>query len=346
MYNQLIFAKSRPVGYTRDGLVIVPMQSIDYQGKQVVLRNELKSTGAVVEIAESESPVTGVSSNNGGFTWKGKNLGTEERFGTLTVTAEYGKTVGWQFENGRDFSKDFGADSASFVINEAAAKYMGLQNPVSETIHWKSKWNKVDKDFRIIGVIKDMVMESPYNAVKPVVFRLGGNPNWIFIRINPQISVSSALPKIAGVFKKIVPSVPFTYSFADEEYAPKFTAEEQIGKLTKFFSAHAIFISCLGLFGMAMFMAEQRTKEIGVRKVLGATVFTLWRLLSKDFVTLVIISLLIAAPMAWYFMMKWLQGYQHRTPISWWVLIFLHPFERTYSLRMLFTGLASAALID
>ncbi|QEM11633.1 ABC transporter permease [Mucilaginibacter rubeus] len=321
IYNQLIFSKDRPVGYTRDGLVIVPMQSIDYQGKQDVLRNELKNTGLVTEVAESESPVTGISSNNGGFNWQGKAPGVEEKFGTLTVTAEYGKTIGWQFKEGRDFYAGSVADSSGFVINEAAAKYMGFKNPVGETIHWKSKWNNVDKDYKIIGVIKNMVMESPYDAIRPVVFRLGGNPNWIFIRISPQASVSKALPQIAGVFKKIVPSVPFTYSFADEDYAKKFTTEEHIGKLTKFFSCLAIFISCLGLFGMAMFMAEQRTKEIGLRKVLGATAFTLWRLLSKDFVALVIISLIIATPMAWYFMSKWLQGYQYRIQITWWVFV-------------------------
>jgi ABC-type antimicrobial peptide transport system permease subunit/AraC-like DNA-binding protein len=319
IYNQLIFGKDRAVGYSRDGLVIVPMQSVDYQGKQDVLRNELKNTGAVAEVAESESPVTAISSNNGGFTWKGKEPNLEEKFGTLTVTAEYGKAIGWQFKDGRDFSKGSVADSSGFVINEAAAKYMGLKSPVGETIHWKSKWNNVDKDYRIIGVIKNMVMESPYDAIKPAVFRLGGNPNWIFIRINPQMSVSNALPKIAGIFKKIVPSVPFTYSFADEDYAKKFAAEDKIGKLTKFFSALAIFISCLGLFGMATFMAEQRTKEIGVRKVMGASVFGLWRLLSSDFMTLVMISFVIAAPVSWYFMAKWLQGYPYRTPISWWV---------------------------
>jgi len=319
IYKQLIFGKDRPVGYSRDGLIIVPMQSIDYLGKENVIRNELKNTGAVTEVAESESPVTGISSSNDGFNWKVRSPGSEEKFGTLTVTAEYGKTIGWQFTNGRDFSSSSAADSSGFVINEAAARYMGLKSPVGETIHWKSKWNNVDKDYRIIGVIKDMVMESPYDAIKPTIFRLGGNLNWIFIRINPQVSVSSALPKIAAVFKTIVPSVPFQYNFADEEYAKKFVAQEQIAKLTGFFSALAIFISCLGLFGMAMFLAEQRTREIGVRKVLGATVFTLWRLLSKDFLALVIISLLIAAPMAWYFMSKWLQGYQYRTPISWWI---------------------------
>ncbi|MBV8391056.1 MAG: ABC transporter permease, partial [Mucilaginibacter sp.] len=321
VYNQLMFGKNRPVGYSRDGLVVVPITSMDYLGKYDVLRNELKNTGAVTEIAECESPLTGVSSHNGGFNWKGKDLNTEENFGTLCVTQGYGKTIGWQFKDGRDFSKEFITDSSGFVINEAAAKYMGLKKPVGETVHWKSKWLNIDKDYKIIGVIKNIVMESPYDQVKPTIFRLGGNPNWIFIRINPLMSTGDALPKIAAVFKKIIPSIPFKYSFADEEYAKKFAAEEKIGKLTRFFSCLAIFISCLGLFGMAMFMAEQRTKEIGVRKVLGATVLTIWRLLSRDFVTLVIIAIIIATPIAWYCMKKWLQGYQYRTSIAWWEFV-------------------------
>ncbi|HEY4324259.1 MAG TPA: ABC transporter permease [Mucilaginibacter sp.] len=321
VHNQLIFGKNRPVGYSRDGLVVVPVKSMDYLSKYEILRNELKNTGAVAEIAESESPVTGVSSHNGGFTWKGKDPGIEENFGTLTVTPEYGKTVGWEFIDGRDFSREFISDSSGFVINEAAAKYMGLQNPVGETLHWKNKWLHTDKDYKIIGVIKNMVMESPYEAAKPAVFRLGGNPNFIFIRINPNTSASEALPKIAGVFKKVIPAVPFEYNFADEEYAKKFAAEEHIGKLITFFASLAIFISCLGLFGMAIYMAEQRVKEIGVRKVLGATVFTIWQLLTKDFVWLVIISLLISTPIAFYAMHKWLQNYQLRTEIAWWIFV-------------------------
>jgi len=321
VYNQLMFGKNRPVGYSRNGLVVVPITSMDFQGKYNVLRNELKNTGVVAEIAESESPLTGVSSHNGGFNWKGKDPNIEEDFGTLTVTHEYGKTIGWQFKDGRNFSKEFISDSSGFVINEAAAKYMGLKNPVGETIHWKSKWLNVDNDYKIIGVIKNMVMESPYDPIKPTIFRLGGNPNWIFVRINPLMSVSDALPKIAAVFKKIIPSIPFKYNFADEEYAKKFAAEEKIGKLTRFFSCLAIFISCLGLFGMAMFIAEQRTKEIGVRKILGATVLTIWRLLAKDFVTLVVIAIILATPIAWYFMSKWLQSYQYKTPIAWWEFV-------------------------
>jgi ABC-type antimicrobial peptide transport system permease subunit len=321
VHNQLILGKTRPVGYSRDGLVVVHMKSIDFQGKYDILRNELKNTGVVTEMAESESPVTGISSRNGGFTWQGKDPDIDENFGTLTVTPEYGKTIGWQFLDGRDFSREFASDSAGFVINEAAAKFMGFKHPIGEKVHWKSKWNHTDDDFQIIGVIKDMVMTSPFEAAQPVIFRIGGNPNWIFIRINPRISASDALPKIASVFKQIIPSVPFEYNFVDEEYAKKFTAEEHIGKLITFFASLAILISCLGLFGMASYMAEQRTKEIGVRKVLGATVFTIWRLLTKDFVGLVTISLLISTPIAFYAMHKWLQNYQLRAEIAWWIFI-------------------------
>jgi ABC-type antimicrobial peptide transport system permease subunit len=166
-----------------------------------------------------------------------------------------------------------------------------------------------------------MVMKSPYIPAKPAVFFLGSNRNWINIRMNPQISASDALPKIEAVFKKIIPSVPFDYKFADEEYASKFAAEERIGKLASVFAVLAIVISCLGLFGFASFVAEQRTKEIGIRKVVGAFVFNLWAMLSKDFILLVLISCLIATPIANYYLTQWLTKYEYRTEISWWIFI-------------------------
>ena len=319
VYNQVIFAKNRPVGYSRAGLLMIPMKSQDYYSKNNILQSELKKTGALVEVAESESPLTDISSHNGGFNWNGKDPAITEDFGTLTVTYDYGKTIGWQFLEGRDFSKEFGSDSAGFVINESAAKFMHLKHPVGESIHWKNKWLNIDKDFRILGVIKDMVMQSPYGQAKPTIFRLGGNPNWIYARINPSLSASQALSKIAPLFRQIIPSSTFEYHFADEQYAKKFATEERIGKLAGCFASLAIFISCLGLFGMASFTAEQRVKEIGVRKVLGASVMNLWGMLSKDFVLLVIVSQVIAAPIAYYFMNKWLQHYQYRTNISWWI---------------------------
>jgi putative ABC transport system permease protein len=319
VYRQLLFAKDRPVGYSRQGLLMVPITSQEFLDKYDVLRNRLKQTGVVAEIAESESAVTDVSSHNGGFDWPGKPPGLKEDFGTLTVTYEYGQTIGWQFLEGRDFSRAYGADSLGFVINESAAKSMGLQHPVGASIHWKSDWLKVDTNFRIIGVIRDMVMQSPYAPVKPTIFRLGGNANWIYVRIDPRAGMHDAIAKIAGVFRVTVPSTPFEYRFADEEYARKFAVEERIGKVGGVFAVLAVLISCLGLFGMALFIAEQRTREIGIRKVLGATVFTLWGLLSKEFVSLVLLSIAIAVPVAWYFMHGWLQNYPIHVGISWWI---------------------------
>jgi ABC-type antimicrobial peptide transport system permease subunit len=209
------------------------------------------------------------------------------------------------------------------VINEAAAKYMGWKDPIGQSITW-TWWenNRPPLHYHILGVIKDMVMESPYEPVKPTVFYLkghNGRANWITIRMDPDIAAGEALPKVKAVFKKVIPSAPFEYKFVDQEYAAKFATEERIGSLAGVFASLAIFISCLGLFGLASFMAEQRTKEIGVRKVLGASVFNLWRLLSKDFVLLVIIALTIATPTAWCFLNGWLQKYTYRTDISWWI---------------------------
>jgi len=239
----------------------------------------------------------------------------------LGVTYDHGKTIGWQFVSGRDFSRNYATDSAGVVINEAAARYMGLKDPVGETITWK--WRENDpRPYTILGVIKDVVMESPYEPIEPTLFfikPLNGGVNWINIKINPAVAVNTALPKIEAVFKKLVPASPFDYKFVDQDYALKFAAEERISKLSAFFAALAILISCLGLFGLATFVAEQRTKEIGVRKVLGASVFNVWRLLSKEFAFLVIISLFIAAPIAYYFMHDWLQNYQYRADLSWWI---------------------------
>ncbi len=320
IYRQVQVAKDRPVGYTRDGLIMIEKKSSDFDGKYDILRDELKKTGAVSEMSESFGKVTEIASGNGGFKWKGKDPNLNDQFGTLPVTFEYGKTVGWQFVAGRDFSSAFITDSSGMVINESAAKYMGLKDPVGEDVSWKFQDQPV-KYYKILGVVKDMVMESPYAPTSPTVFMIKGHvgTNQINIKINPSISVSQALPKIEAVFKKIIPSAPFEYKFADQEYAAKFAAEENIGKLAGVFAILAIFISCLGLFGLASFVAEQRVKEIGVRKILGASVMNLWGLLSKDFVLLVIVSQLIASPIAYYFMHNWLQRYQYRTDISWWI---------------------------
>jgi putative ABC transport system permease protein len=320
VYSQIQYSKNRPIGYSRNGLMMIEMKSPDFYGKFDLLRTALKSNAAIEELAESSSPLTGVWSNNGGFSWEGKDPSLDADFGTIWITHEFGKTVGWQFKEGRDFSRDFGTDSLAVVINESAVKFMGVKNPVGMMIKWGD--DAKAKSFKVIGVIKDMLMQSPYTAVKQTMFFLDAeNANWIILKMNPNKSARESITKIEAAFKKYIPSAPFDYKFADTVFAEKFAAEERIGKLATFFAALAIFISCLGLFGLASFVAEQRTKEIGVRKVLGATVTNLWGLLSKDFVFLVLISCFIATPLAWYCMSKWLLKYEYHTHISWWVFI-------------------------
>jgi ABC-type antimicrobial peptide transport system permease subunit len=290
------------------------MNTNDLQGHYDAFRNELLKTGAVHEIGQSSSPTTNVWANQIGFDWKGKDPASLPVFGTIAVSHDFGKAIGWQIKQGRDFSRDFATDSLGLILNESAVKLTGFTKPVGENI----KWN--DRTYTIIGVISDMVMESPYNPVKPTIFLL--DYSWFSfmnIRINPGMDVKTALARIEPVYKKYNPSAPFDYKFTDLEYARKFESEERIGKLAGFFAFLAIFISCLGMFGLASFMASQRTKEIGVRKVLGASVFNIWGLLSKDFLGLVFISFVIAAPLSYLFMHNWLNDFEYRTSLSWWI---------------------------
>jgi len=313
VYRQVQFARNRPIGYDQNSLVTINSGKIHNHFQS--FRDELIKTGAVSDLAESELQVTNTYITNSGFDWKGKDPSMQEEFVTLGVTPEFGKTTGWQIIDGRDFSKEFASDSMAIILNEAAVKYLGFQHPVGETILWGK-----NERMHIIGVVKNMITQNPYDPIKQSFFYLrSGYLGTINIRMNPSVSAKAALAAIEAVYKKYNADDPFEYRFADEEYAKKFSNEERVGKLAGFFTILAIFISCLGLFGMASFMAEQRTKEIGVRKVLGASVFNLWSLLSKEFVVLVSLSLLIAIPAAYYFMHSWLQNYQYRTQISWWI---------------------------
>jgi hypothetical protein len=218
--------------------------------------------------------------------------------------------------SGRDFSRTNINDSFGLVLNEAAVKLMGLKHPIGEIIRHQ------EKNYKVLGVVKDMIMRSPFDPARPSVFSI--LPWWggaLSIKIKPTERTNEALAKIETVFTKYAPGLPFDYRFADEEYGKKFSIENRIGKLSSLFAILAIFISCLGLFGLASFVAEQRTKEIGVRKVLGASVFNLWKLLSKDFLGLIIISCCIAVPIAYHYLHEWLQKYEYRTEISWWIFV-------------------------
>lgn len=312
--RQLSFARNRPIGYDTDGLIIATMFNENIPNHFDAVKNDLLKTGVIKNMALSEGTITDVWGTDNDFEWKGKDPDLTVDFSNTGVSADYGNTVGWNIKEGRDFSGQFASDSSAFILNEAAVKFMGLKNPVGEIIKWNGK------PYTVIGVIKDVIVESPYESVKPSIFCTArSHTNFTVLKINPAVNSKTALATIENTFRKYDPNQPFTYRFVDEEYTRKFSNEQRIGSISGIFAALAIFISCLGLFGMASFTAEQRTKEIGVRKVLGASVFKIWQLLSKEFILLIAISLSIALPLAYYFMQKWLQNYEYRTDMAWWI---------------------------
>jgi putative ABC transport system permease protein len=314
VFRQIEHAKNRPVGYTRNGLVTIPLTP-EFDKYFEVARNEMIATGAVENVARSSMAPTSFNQNNS-IDWKGRDPNNVVFFRDVNVSPEFGKTIGWTIIKGRDFSKDFPTDNGgAIIINESAAKVIGFKNPLGETVKWQGK------DHAIIGVVKDMVTQSPYDPMEPSIFFWEGWNSVLTIRLKPTVPTKDAIAKIGVIFKKYSPNFTFNYRFVVDDYNKKFTDEVRIGKLARVFAILAIFISCLGLFGLTSFVAEQRSKEIGVRKVLGASVFNVWRLLTKEFVLLVFISLFIAIPLAYYYMQGWLESYQYRTSISWWVFV-------------------------
>ncbi|ASZ13780.1 ABC transporter permease [Chitinophaga pendula] len=314
VFRQIQYAQNRPTNYNRDGLVSIPLYTEELNDHFDALRNELTQAGVIKELATSGSPITEIYSNSSDLQWKGKPPGMNDDFANVGVSYEFGKTMDWKIKEGRDFSRAYGTDSLAMIINETAARYMNLSNPVGEIVRWN------ERNYHIIGVIHDMLMQSPYEPVKQTIFYMRArSANFLNLRLAPGVDKQAALEKLKTACKRYAPDMPYSPMFIDQEYARKFDGEKKVGKLAAISSLLAIFISCLGLFGMASFMAEQRIKEIGVRKVLGASVFSLWRLLSKEFVLLTIIALFIALPVSWYLMHEWLQHYYYQTAISWWI---------------------------
>ncbi|UJH69166.1 ABC transporter permease [Allomuricauda sp. SCSIO 65647] len=320
--QQINHAKNRPIGYDREGLIQIPTWSADFEGKTDLMREQFLKSGGAVAMATSSSPTTRIWSNRSGYTWEGKPDGFQEDFAWTEVSPEYASTLDLKIVQGRDFSRDIASDSLGILINETAVEYMGVKNPVGMLIR-DSDEEDPGPTMKIIGVVQDMIAQSPYEPVKQgwYVYDRFSNFSYYNLRLNPNQSASQNLAVIERVFKENFPAIPFQYDFVDDEYAEKFAAEQRIGTLSGIFTALAILISCLGLFGLTSFVAEQRTKEIGVRKVLGATVFNVWNMLSKDFLKLVIISCFIAVPIAYYIMNGWLQEYPYRVILKWWIFV-------------------------
>jgi ABC-type antimicrobial peptide transport system permease subunit len=314
VFRQIQYAKNRSVGYDRNKLIEINMNTPELFRNFKALKNDLMASGAVYGVSVSSGSITGQSGGTTNISWKGKSLEGKPLLMSNNVSHEYGKAIGWQILQGRDFSREFSTDTSSMIINETALKLMAFKNPLDEIVTTSGK------QYKVIGVVKDMVRENPFRPVSPTFFIVNTTyVNVIQVKLAPEMGTAEALAKAEAVFRKHNPDSPFVYNFVDEVYGKKFGEEERIGTLALFFTILAVLISCLGLFGLASFVAEQRTKEIGVRKVLGASVTNIWALLSRDFIMLVLISLFVASPIAWYFMNKWIMNYDYRAGISWWI---------------------------
>jgi putative ABC transport system permease protein len=307
IYQQIQYARNRPTGYNINRLMSSYMND-DLFKNYTALKNELLEKGIVSSVTTASSPATDVWWHTNVDQWPGKEAGETVEMGNIFVTDDYFKTMGMHLKEGRDFSGS--NDSTSVIFNEAAIKRLRIKNPVGQKII-------NDRQYTIVGVVKDALMISPFKAADPTMFYIQRKPQSnLLYRLSPNIKTQYAITQLTAIFNKYDPAYPYSYSFSDKQYASKFNLEQLIGKLAGLFAALAILISCLGLFGLAAYVAEQRTKEIGIRKVLGASVQQVWLLLSKDFIVLVLISCLIAAPISFYFLHNWLLNYDYRINIG------------------------------
>jgi putative ABC transport system permease protein len=323
IYQQLNYIKNKPIGYNKANLVQISTEGeFSKKDKREILKDELLKSGAITAFTEYSTSLTGGGNNTYGINWPGKNekdkILVNFRFTNLDLT----KTTGMEILQGRDFSKEF-VDTANVLVNEAMVKVMGMKDPVGKMIEW-------GQPIRIIGVVKDYVMESPYQKAKPLLIaRNANNVTTIIMRLNDKNNITSSVNKISEISKRLNPAYPATIRFVDDNFEQKFWNEKLLGTLSNWFGGFAIFISCLGLLGLALFMAEQRKKEISIRKVLGASTANILTLLNKDFIKLVAIANVIAFPLAYIIINKWLSGYEYRISVS------VLPFIAAISLSVL-----------
>jgi putative ABC transport system permease protein len=311
--QQIAYAQDRQAGYNKNNLVFHYLKG-DLEKNYMLIKNELLSSGIATSVTKTSAPLTEGWSNTWGLDWSGKDPNDKTIFNRFVADDDIVKTAGMQLVMGRDIDLDqYLTDSTAALINESALKHMKLQQPIGAII------NDNNTDYHIVGVVKDFVLISPYHPIEPM-FILGAK-SWfgaIHVKFNTTQSMSKNIEAMEKIFKKYNPEYPPEYKFVDSEYALKFANEKRIATLASLFAILAIFISCLGLFGLAAYMAEARLKEIGIRKVLGASIPNITTLLSKDFLKLVMVALIIASPLAWYFMYQWLSDFPYRVTISWW----------------------------
>jgi hypothetical protein len=305
--------QSKNLGYDRENLIYVPMNG-DLISKYSTFKQEALRMPGIQLVSRISSVPTNMSNTTGNVQWEGKDPNINIEFTQASVGYDFVKTLKLQMLAGRDFSKDYPTDSVGYIINEAALKRIKYADPIGKPLTF---WGKKGT---IVGLVKDFHFNSLHEEIQPLVVRSREQESWGTVMVKTQPGkTKQALASLETLCKQINPSFPFAYNFSDQEYEKLYQNEQIVTKLSDAFAFLAIFISCLGLLGLAMFTAEQRIKEIGIRKVLGASVSSLFALLSSEFLVLVVIALFIALPVSWYAMNHWLQRFAYRTPIQWWM---------------------------
>jgi hypothetical protein len=313
IYRQLNFIQHKNLGYDRENLVYVPVEG-DLIKKYTLFKEEARRMPAIVNISEMRESPTVIGHHRGGIDWEGKDPNLEVSFADAAVRYDFVKTMNLQLTEGRDFSPAFRTDSTAYLINETALARIGYKEPIGKPLNWGERRGT------IIGVLKDFHFTSMHETIEPLFIRLEERPKWGTILVRTKAGkTQDAIAGLEKICKALNPKVPFTFQFSDLEYEKLYKSEQTVSRLANVFAFLAIFISCLGLFGLATFSAAQRTKEIGVRKVLGASSRNIIVLLSTNFLQPVAMAMLIAFPVAWYAMNQWLQNFAYRIDLAWWM---------------------------
>ncbi|HEY2722733.1 MAG TPA: ABC transporter permease [Chitinophagaceae bacterium] len=323
IYQQILHVKNRDLGFNKNNLLQIDMVG-DMAKNYDVINQDLLQTGAVESTALSDHATLYGGNNTGGLTWDGRATTAQILISQRYVTPGFFNTSGIKLLEGRDIrSTDsaFNNKTIYIVITETLAKLMGKGSALGKSLHFEGDTSGLHAE--VVGVVNDYVYGDMYGKPDPVMFFYGKpeNTTEMYVHLRKQANAETALTQIQNVLKKDNPAYPFTYQFVDDQFNNMFFVETLIGSLAKIFASLAIFISCLGLFGLSAYTAERRTKEIGIRKVLGASVAKITSLLSKDFLKLVIVACVVAFPVAWWVMHNWLQNYQYRIKISWWIFL-------------------------
>lgn len=312
IHRQINYIQTKNLGFNRDNLVYIPLEG-DLVEKYNLFKEKSRAIPGILAVSRMRQTPTGYDHHKGGISWRGKDPNDQEQIADVIVGFDFVKTLQLKLKEGRDFSTKYGTDSTNFLINESMAKKMGYENPIGKKLSWESE------EGTIIGVLYDFHFYSMHKAIDPMVIRLNEKQKYwtALVSIEPG-KTKDALAALQKTSKEISPKTPFAYDFADEQYAKLYRNEQLISRLANCFAVIAIFISCLGLFGLAIFSAEQRTKEISVRKVLGASVYNILAMLTANFLKPVVIAILIAIPVSQYVMQRWLNDFAYKINIEWW----------------------------